>query len=242
MLGLLTRSRRPTSPRAPRSCRPSLEALELRDCPSTLTLNVAYGAGKSVTLYGQVTAGGAVGSSTPGFGGMSQLAPGGASSAAGVAGATVVFHGAATGLVTADSNGQFSFTTQAVSLGGEVDASTTDGQSNTASVLLSGGAGPVISNFRATQEGTSSWWDITGTVSDGNFNAAGLTVQVHGSPVSICNGGQGISGTVGADDTFCLVVKLNGTSSDNGTIDALVTDAWGRQSNDPMWTINQPGT
>ena len=55
MLGLLTRSRRPARPAAsPRPVRPCLERLEARDCPSYVGLNVAYGAGKQITLYGTV--------------------------------------------------------------------------------------------------------------------------------------------------------------------------------------------
>jgi hypothetical protein len=234
MFGLLTRSRRPAPPVAHRPIRPSLEVLETRDCPSTLTLNVAYGVGKAITLYGQVTAG-AAGSSTPGFGGGSQ--PLGGGSQPGVPGATVAFSRSATGSATTDANGNFVFTTQAASLG-EVDAATTDGQSNTASVVLS--AAPNISNFKATEEGPTNYWDITGSVTDGKFSVAALTaVQIHGSPVTIYNGGQGLTASVDGSENFCLVVKLNGTINDNGNIDAQFTDAWGQKSNDPTYTINQ---
>ncbi|HZY85323.1 MAG TPA: hypothetical protein VFE78_10865 [Gemmataceae bacterium] len=240
MLRLLTRSRRPALPAAPRPVRPSLEWLEARDCPSTVTLNVEYNVGKTITLYGEVTAGGVAGSSTPGMGNTTQLLGSMSSAPAGLPGVSVAFRGSATGSATTDANGDFTFTTQATSLG-EVAAATTDGQSNTASVVLSSSA-PVISNFKAYQEGTSNYWDVIGHVTDGNFMAAGLTILINGSPVTINNGGQGQKATVNANGDFDLCVKLNGTGSDNGNIDALVTDAWGKLSNEPSATIWQPGT
>jgi hypothetical protein len=248
MFGLLTRSRRPALPAVPRPVRPSLEWLEARDCPSVVTLNVQYNAGKTITLYGEVMAGGGAGSSSPGMGsstpgmGSSTQSLGSMSSSPppGLPGVTVAFSKSATGSVTTDCNGDFSFTTQANSLG-EVDAATTDGLSNTASVVLSSSA-PVLSNFKAYQEGTSNYWDVIGHVTDGNFMAAGLTVLINGSPVTINNGGQGQQANVKANGDFDLCVKLNGTSSDNGNVDGLVTDAWGLKSNDPSTTIWQPGT
>jgi hypothetical protein len=200
--------------------------LETRDCPSSITLNVAYGAGRTVTLYGQVT----TGNCTPGLTG-SPLGPG-------VAGAGVAIWGAAKGSVSTDANGNFSLTTQASSLG-EVDAATTDGQSNTAKVPLSAGP-PLISGFAAWEEGSTNYWDIVGHVTDGNFSAAGLSVAINGSPVTIYNGGAGLGATVDGFQNFLLVVKLNGTASDNGSIDAVTTDAWGQQSNTALSSIMQP--
>ena len=234
MLGLLTRSRRPAPPAAPRSFRPSLERLETRDCPSTLTLNVAYGAGKQVTLYGQVSGAvsGALGISSTDFVGPVQDT--------GQAGVTVVFRGSATGSAVTDATGHFALATNASSLG-EVDAATTDGQSNMASVVLSSSA-PLISNFGAFQEGNTHYWDIVGHVTDGNFSAQGLTILINGSPITINNNGQGQTVTVDAFGNFDLCIQLNGLSSDNGNIVASVTDAWGLQSNNPITTISQPYT
>jgi hypothetical protein len=232
MLGLLNRSRRPARP-APRPVRPCLEGLEARDCPSYLGLNVSYGSGKQITLYGTLMSASFSGSSTPGLGGQT----GAGGSAAGV---TVAFSGSASGSVTTDSNGNFKYTINALSLG-EVDAATTDGKSNVAKVVLASSA-PVISGFMATEEGNTNYWNITGHVTDGNFSAAGLVVHINGSPVTINYGGQGLSATVDASDNFNLCVCLNGTSSDNGNIDASVTDAWGLESNDPIFAIMQPNT
>ena len=234
MLGLLTRSRRPArpaSPASPRPVRPCLESLEARDCPSFVTLNVAYGAGQQITLYGTLMS--AAGSSTPGFG--SQQSMSGA-----VAGGTIAFSGSAAGTVTTDCNGNFAYTTNALSLG-EVDAATTDGQSNVAKVVLASSA-PVISNFKAVEEGNTRYWDITGHVTDGNFSAAGLVVHLTGAPVTVYNGGQGLNTTVDSNGNFDLCVCLNGTGTDNGGVYATTTDAWGMESNMPMWTIMQPGT
>lgn len=227
MLGLLTRSRRPARPASPRPVRPCLEWLEARDCPSYVGLNVAYGAGKQITLYGTVMSGGATGNSTPGMGGP-------------VAGLTVAFSGSAVGAAVTDSNGNFVYRTNALSLG-EVDAATTDGQSNVAKVVLSSSP-PYITGFAATEEGNTNYWDITGHVSDGNFSAAGLTVRITGSPVTINNNGQGLSVTVDSCGNFDLCVRLNGTSSDNGNIMASCTDAWGMNSNTPIYDITQFGT
>ena len=227
MLGLLTRTRRPARPTAPRPVRPCLEWLEARDCPSYVGLNVAYGAGKQITLYGTVMSGDSTGNSTPGMGGP-------------VSGVTVAFSGSAAGAAVTDSNGNFVYQTNALSLG-EVDAATTDGKSNVAKVVLSSSP-PYISGFTATEEGSSNYWDITGHVYDGNFSAAGLTVQITGSPVTINNGGQGRSVTVDSSGNFDLCIRLNGTSSDNGTIMASCTDAWGLTSNNPYYDIVQPGT
>jgi hypothetical protein len=235
MLGLLTRSRRPART-APRSFRPSLERLETRDCPSALTLNVTYGAGRQITLSGQVTSGQTGGGLTSA--GNNFIGP---VQNTGMSGVTVVFRGSASGSAVSDPNGNFSLTTNASNLG-EVNAVTSDGQSNTASVFLSQGGGPVISNFAATEEGNSHYWDITGHVTDGNFSAQGLTVLIGGAPVTINNSGQGRSAAVDAAGNFDLCICLNGTSSDNGNISAMVADAWGLQSNQPITTIMQPGT
>jgi hypothetical protein len=178
-----------------------------------LTLNVSYGAGRQVTLYGQVT---------------------------GMSGVTVLFRGSVKGSATTDADGNYSLTTNARILG-EVEAATADGSSNTASVILSGGP-PVIGDFEATQQGNTNYWTITGHVTDGNFSAQGLTVHINGSPVTVDNSGQGRKVTVGDNGNFLLRIRLNGTSSDNGVIHAQTTDLWGYKSNERFATIRQPGT
>ncbi len=223
MLGLLTRSRRPAPPAARRPVLPSLEWLESRDCPSALTLNVSYGSGRTITLFGNVSGG----NCSPSLGGGSGPA-------------TVVFSGSATGSAPVDGFGNFKYTTQAQSLG-EVDAVTSDGESNKASVFLSSGP-PVISNFKAVEFGNTNYWDITGHVTDGSFSAAGLTVQISGVPVTIDNNGAGRYAVVDSNGNFDVQVCLNGTVTDNGSIYADCTDAWNFQSNDPSWTIMQPNT
>ena len=55
MLGLLTRAGRKNKVPAPRRARLGLECLESRDSPSALSLSVAYGSGRSVTLSGTLT-------------------------------------------------------------------------------------------------------------------------------------------------------------------------------------------
>jgi hypothetical protein len=225
-----------------RLVRPTLEALEARDCPSTfgtqpgqelwyllntapasglnikvqpalggggggggdsspiLTLSVTYNAKTSVTLSGKVT-----------------------DDLASVAGLTVTFSGEAGGSATTDSNGNFSYTTNASGLG-VVSAVTSnaDGASNTATVTLSVPA-PVISNFSAVQQ-SGYQFVFSGIV--GAQTAAGLTITF-GGLASL----SGQTATVASNGSFQLVVRLRSDGSDNGSATAQTTDWWGQASN-----------
>lgn len=122
--------------------------------PPTLSLNVAYGTQRNVTLSGTVTAG------QPG-------------------GLTVTFSGKAGGSAATDAYGKYSLATQASGLG-TVTASVTDawGQTGTAQATLSSSA-PVIDSFTARQS-TGNMWIFQGHVTD--ESPAGLTVQLSGLP------------------------------------------------------------
>jgi hypothetical protein len=135
-----------------------LEALEGRDCPSTISLSVAYGTQRNITLSGQVT------------------------NAAHPAGLTVQIAGVASGTTVTDANGNYSITLPAVQLG-TVTAATTDGQSNTAQAMLAG-APPQIVNFTWTL-GSTGLSTFSGQVLDAS--APGLTVNFGGEPVSMQN-------------------------------------------------------
>src|SRR5262249_23444729 len=105
MLGLL--SPRRSGRGSPRTRPLGLEVLEDRNSPSTRSLGVSYGSGKTITLSGDLT-----NTPTP-------------------AGQRVFIFGQALGSPTTDSNGHFSLTTQGIALG-PVYAQTADGQSNIA--------------------------------------------------------------------------------------------------------------
>jgi hypothetical protein len=149
--------------RSPRSTRPSrftrplfLEILEDRNSPSTLTIGVAYGTGKTITLSGDLT--GAINSATQ----------------------RVVISGMALGSVATDANGHYSLTTQGLALG-PVRAQTADGQSNIATVTLTDVA-PVIT-FTAV-ESTGNVWILSGHVNY-RTKPEGFTVFFGGAPVSL---------------------------------------------------------
>lgn len=152
MFRLLSPSRhRPFPAARARSVRLGLEALETRDCPSTLSMGVTYGNQNSITLAGQLT-----NTPTP-------------------AGQTVVFNGQAAGSTTTDANGNYSITLLANGVG-NVYAGTRDGQSNVAQVTLTDAA-PEIDDFAATPE-SKNLWVFTGHVTD--RTAAGLVVHFGG--------------------------------------------------------------
>jgi hypothetical protein len=199
MFNLFGRSTRKLLARAPRSVRLSLERLETRDCPSVITLGVTYGTQRNITLSGNVTG-------TPNPGGL-----------------TVQFTGQAVGTATTDANGHYSASLVALGLG-NVNASTTDGQSNTAIVTLTD-TRPVISGFGGA-EGPGDVWVFSGTVTAGNGGAYGLTVNLGGQPVDV----QNKSVTVTSDGSFALAIQLNGKQNDNGIVTAQTTDWWGLTS------------
>jgi hypothetical protein len=133
-----------------------LEALEDRDCLSTLTLSVTYGTQKTVTLWGRV-------SDTPTPGGV-----------------TVEFRGAATGTATTDGDGNYSVTLTANQLG-TVTAATNDEQCNTVQLTLTS-MPPRIVDFGWSVSPTGMT-TFSGRVID--ESAPGLTVTFGGEPESV---------------------------------------------------------
>jgi hypothetical protein len=164
--------------------------------PPSLTLAVAYGTQQMVTLSGQV----------------SDDQPGGL---------TVTFTGAVTGSVVTNSDGTYSLTIPASSLGA-VQASVTDSLglvSNTATVTLACAA-PVIANASVTRDGDNDWM-FTGTVVAQDPD--GLTVTFGGMSAV-----AGLTETTEPDGYFCLVVQL--PAGETGTVTAQTTDWWGQTS------------
>jgi hypothetical protein len=156
MFGLLTRAGRKKKVPAPRRARLGLECLESRDAPSTLTMSVAYGSGRGITLSGALT-----GTPCP-------------------AGQTVRISGQAAGLAVTDSGGHYTINLVASGLG-PVSGKTVDGSSNTAQVTLTDTA-PVLTNLKAC-EGVGDLWTFSGTVT--YRSPQGLTVSFGGQPVTL---------------------------------------------------------
>jgi hypothetical protein len=121
----------------------------------TLTLNVAYGDERHVSLTGTVT----------------DIDPGGR---------PVSFAGKVTGSATTNSNGSYSYATTATGLG-TVTATVTDlwGQTGTATVTLAM-APPTVYGFTA-QRGLGSMWTFSGDVADPQL-AYGMPVSFSGLP------------------------------------------------------------
>jgi hypothetical protein len=225
-----------------------LEALEMRDCPSTfvagntpvdvvaayqnqqnngpvgqltLTFSHTMGAGHSIEVTGSVTA-----------------------QAVSPANQVVEFEGPINGYVVTDQNGNFDFTVNASSLGNIDAAVVPEGpggpgnsmqpvagqvQSNVIQDVLADTA-PVIANF-AVQQVNGNEYQFTGTVT-GSY-VQGLTVTFGGQPLSL----QGQKATVNADGTFTLLVDMVNGADDNGQASAQIkADGWGQASN--VATVN----
>jgi hypothetical protein len=117
--------------------RPTFEALEGRDCPSTLTLAVAQTGMRNVTLSGHY--------SDPNPGGV-----------------TINFTGVCTGSAVTDANGNYSFNVTATGLG-NVTAATRDSGASTQATITD--QAPTINNFQAVRVACNTF-TISGTVSN----------------------------------------------------------------------------
>ncbi len=154
MLGLLTRSRRRTSP-APRSFRPCLERLETRFSPASLSMNYAYGTGNNVTISGQLTG-----------------ASNDANQVIGISG-----YGANT-QTTTDANGNYSVTVPVTQLGTVSAVAMVNGQQQASNSVTINPAAPQITNFVAIEE-PNGYYEFTGTVT-GTPNPEGMTITLDG--------------------------------------------------------------
>jgi hypothetical protein len=161
--------------------RPTLEALEDRCCPTTISLNITNQSGCQVMLSGHVD----------------DLDPGGL---------TVQLSGHYSGAATTDATGNYAVTVTASGLGA-VYAVTTDrlGQtSNTAEADITCPP-PRIVNFMAVRE-SGSTYTFSGTVQAGYGSAATLVVSFSGFPEV-----QNVVVSVGSDNTFHFTVDLSKT-------------------------------
>ncbi len=160
---------RPAERRPSRFARPCLEALEDRYAPATLTLNVSYGYGHSVTLSGDLT-----NTSLPG-------------------GQLISIQGVVNGQALTNAQGHYTYSANAPYLG-TVAAQKTDGSSNVASNAITDAA-PVITVLDAI-EGANRMWTIQGTLTYHRpFDT--LTVNFGGAPAHI-SGTRATAGSDGS--------------------------------------------
>jgi hypothetical protein len=208
MLGLLHRATRTRKPLASPMTSLFLERLEDRLSPSTgvgppvppapsetVSLNVTYEQNKQVVLSGQLT-----NSSGP------------------VAYEGINLSGSVSGSATTDSQGNYSVTLTATSLG-VVSAASADGLSNIAQYTLVGGS-PTISNFTADPLG-GGLWEFSGSVS--GAPTQGEVVNFGG-----INALQGQSVSVNADGSFDFYAIVN--TGQGGWATAEAVDWWGDTS------------
>lgn len=142
MFALSPCSHRKSRPAKVGSFRPTLERLESRDCPSTISIFYCYGMQNNmVQIAGQVT-------NTPTPSGL-----------------TVQLTGEVNGTATTDSSGDFHATLSAPALG-TVYAATGDGQSNTAQATIMDMAAPAINDFGYMEE-PNSYFMFVGHVNNG---------------------------------------------------------------------------
>ena len=160
----------------------------------TITLTVTAASADSVTLSGTVTD-------------------------IDAAGESVAISGALNETVTADANGNFSFTMPTADLG-SVNVATTD-QWGQAGGVAANSFPPVIETFSATQSDGNTWI-FAGTVVAPNVQ--GLTISF-GGLASLA----GQTATVAANGTFTLVQALG--LDEYGTATAQTTDLNGQNSN-----------
>jgi hypothetical protein len=134
----------------------SLESLESRDAPAALTLDVAYGVDRNITLSGNVT-----GMSNP-------------------AGQVIMISGQADAMTVTDANGHYSVAVEAIGLGWVTATINDDGASE--AVELTDSA-PELNDFDAI-ELPAHYWKLTGTFD--YFRCwETMTVQIWGEPVTL---------------------------------------------------------
>jgi hypothetical protein len=166
MLGLPVRAPRAHKSVSPRRVSLSLERLEDRLSPSTLTMTVTYEPSRQVQLSGQLT-----NTSSPGN-------------------QTINFTGAVTGSTTTNAQGNYSVTLTASKLG-QVAAAAANGSSNQVTATLAAGT-PSIGGFTAINEGGGMWLfegTVTGTPTVGEVVNFGGIPALENHHVSVNSNG-----------------------------------------------------
>jgi len=211
--GLLNRPRRKSKSAPKGSFRPTLEALEARNCPSPV-----------------ITSFSAHPTNTPG---SRQVELKGTVSDTMVQSDTVTFSGVATGSVQCDSGGNFDYFTGASGLGTVTAVASGHtyspmmGNTSSASVnALITSAAPTITSFDVIQAG-GGCWTFKGTVSD--EAPYGIVVQFGGAWQV-----AGLSATCDLQGNFSATFYLPSLTS--GSITAQCQDIWSLLSN----TVTDP--
>ena len=177
MFGLFKRAAPKAAPAATRFVRPSLESLEARDCPSTITLAVTgYFANRGVSCAGVLT----------GDAPNAQV--------------QLYINGQAWCYTTTDADGNWRTSAQAPAPG-KITAKAVDGSSDVASAMLAASPAPEIDQFGAV-EAPGNWWTFSGHVKDDNYQ--GEVVRFTAPRLSFINGQ---STTVDASGNFSITVQ-----------------------------------
>jgi len=236
MLGLLRRlaDKAPQPKATPRFARLRLEPLEARQVPATLTLSVSYGTGKTVTLSGTLS-----GLDNPSL----QM---------------ITLGGQVSDTTYTNSLGQFSVTETAVNLGDVTATFVPTSMSGPSTMLMSATLSSYSGTTMTSGSGATAGVTLTDVAPSLTFYAeehpgrlwtlygdvtysrgpANLVVYFGGVPVSL----EGKTATTGNTGHYETSLFLNGTSSDNGTAEAVVRTPWNTASEVAIDNIHQSGT
>jgi hypothetical protein len=214
MLGFLTG--RAPKPKAPvrRPVRLEIERLEARDMPSGGLPVIDSGgsaAPPALTL--------AVSYNT----GKSITLSGQLTNVATVANQEIDITGVATGSTTTDTAGDYTITLTASGLGNVMATEPVSGATAAATLV---DAMPMLMSFKAV-EGTGDLWTFSGTVTYRTPGIQSVIINLSGAPVSVA--GKTIS--VNSAGTFTTCIQLDGTTDDNGLVNAIAVSPYGTQSN-----------
>jgi hypothetical protein len=146
-------------------------------------------------------------------------------------GLTVLLSGVVGGTLTTDAQGNFSGTLTA-SGQGAAHAATSDGQSNIATANVTD-PGTTMTNFQAVED-PNDVWVFSGLVTGGYQGEAVNFAGNHSL--------TGKSTTTDASGNWTYAIQLDGTTDDNGDVEAWAVDAWGVQSNVQDTPITQTVT
>jgi hypothetical protein len=201
MFGSFKRASQKPARSTSRYVRPTLESLEARDCPSTLTLQItSLAQNKMVTVGGQLTNDPNPSSKT----------------------VQLYLSNVPWCYTTPDANGNYRITMAAGTLG-TITAETTDGLSNIASAVLADSQTPTVDSFYWIAE-TGHWFTFYGHVRDDNVQ--GEIVQFGGMPKDL----QGKTAAVDANGNFQFSIQFDGLPDDNGLPGVRAVDWWGLTS------------
>jgi hypothetical protein len=166
-------------------------------------------------------------------GGTNVTLSGNLSGAANVANQQIQLTGQASGSVDTDANGNYSITENASGLG-QVTAYCPTASASANATLTDSGA--TITSFQDIQQ-PGNIMEFKGTFTY-PYAIQGMTLTLNGAPVDVRN----LTYSLGNTGTFDVFVQLDGQADDNGMVGAVITDAWGVNSNTSQVCVEQTGT